>query len=158
MNRGQLSAVDERCQARGRTVEGRWHVADELAPASVDLGGGDRGENCDREKRTRVPSAACLRSAGIRLGFATGRVVAAVTRNRRYPLRGVRAGMQLRAAHRRMRLRRSYQVGGASWSVVGSGSTRGLVKVVRGVVTEVGLVEGRSVTRRSAGRRLMARL
>ena len=127
-------------------------------PAAGRLAGSRLGPVSLGEKRTQVPRAACLRSAGIRLGFASGRVVAAVTGNRRYALRGVRAGMRLRTARRQVRLRRSYQVGGASWYVVGSGSTRGVVKVVRGVVTEVGIARRGSVSSRSHARPLLTRL
>ena len=127
-------------------------------PASGRLAGSRLGPVWLGEKRTRVPRTACLRTARIRLGFSSGRVVAAVTPNHRYTLRGVRPGMRLRAARRKVRIRRSYRVGGASWWVVGSGSTRGLVKVVRGVVTEVGIAEGRSVAVRARARPLLARL
>ncbi len=110
------------------------------------------------EKRPRVPRAACLRSARIRLSFAGGRVAAAVSGNRRYALQGVRPGMVLRAARWRRHVARTYAIGRGTWYVVGTGSTRRLVKVTRGVVTEVGIASGRSMARRAAARRLLAGL
>ena len=130
------------------------------------------------EVRSRVPRAACLRSARIRLGFASGRVVAAATANRRYALRGVRTGMRLRAARRRVRLGSSYRVARSTWYVTGGGSgsagsggggsggsggsgggsTVGLLHVRHGIVTEVGVAIRQSVSGRTEAQRRLTGL
>jgi len=53
---------------------------------------------------------------------------------------------------------RRERVGGATSYIVGSGSTRGLAKVVRGVVTGVGIADARSVDGRAQARGLLAGL
>jgi hypothetical protein len=127
-------------------------------PAAGRLAGGRLGPVWLGEMRSRIPRSVCLKTDRIRLAFASRRIVAAVSASRRYSLHGVRPGMRLRTARRHARLHRSYRVGSATWYVVGSGGTRGLVKVVRGRVAEVGVGKARSIRSRSGARRVLSRL
>lgn len=99
----------------------------------------------------------CLTPTGIRVGYASpkllrtlppnvrrrvrGRVVWASTANRFYSLRGIRPGMRLSLARRRLALGRGFHVGRNWWYFGPSGSARGLLKVRHGIVEEVGIAD-----------------
>ena len=99
----------------------------------------------------------CLTPVGVRVGYASpklvrtlggaerrrvrGRVVWASTANAFYSLRGVRPGMALSRARRRLALGRGFHVGLNWWYFAAHGSSRGLLKVRRGTVEEIGLAE-----------------
>jgi hypothetical protein len=85
-----------------------------------------------------------------------GRVVAAWSTSRRFALRGVKPGMRLAAARRRLRLRRGVGVAASTWYVVGNGSSAGLLEIRRGMVVAVGIAD-RRLTRGSAQTRRLLR-
>jgi len=109
--------------------------------------------------RARVPAdqdVLCLRGFGIRAAYATPgvlrlipprkrsswsqRVVVLLTANRHYALRGVRPGTALRQARRKLHLGRGFRFGPNQWYLVALRGGRGLLKVRRGVVEEVGII------------------
>lgn len=99
----------------------------------------------------------CLSPIGVRVGYASpklvrtlsptergrvrGRVVWASTANRFYSLGGVRPGMTLTRARRRLALGRGFHVGLNWWYFAPNGRSRGLLKVRHGVVEEIGIAE-----------------
>jgi hypothetical protein len=107
----------------------------------------------------------CLTPNGVRVGYASpkliraisrrlrhryrGRVVWASTANDYYAVHGVVPGSSLRAARRRLHLSRAYHVGRNFWYFAPNGSSRALFKVRRGKVQEIGI----AVKRLTAGRR-----
>jgi 6-phosphogluconolactonase (cycloisomerase 2 family) len=108
----------------------------------------------------------CLRPIGIRVGYASpkllntlprsqrgkyrGRVVWISTANHRYAVRGVRPGATLRSAQRRLSLGRRIVIGHNDWYLGRLGSTTAVLKVRRGKVQEVGIaVRALTLTRRA---------
>ena len=85
-------------------------------------------------------------------------MVAAWSASRLYALRGVRPGMRLAAARRRLSLRRGVRQGAATWYVVGDGPAAGLVEVRRGVVVAVGIAAPRLTRGPARTRRLVRAL
>ncbi len=99
----------------------------------------------------------CLTPIGVRVGYASpklvrtlalaqrqrvrGRVVWASTANTFYSLRGVRPGMALLLARRRLALGRGFHVGLNWWYFAPGGSSRALLKVRHGIVEEIGIAE-----------------
>jgi hypothetical protein len=106
-------------------------------------------------RATRHEDVFCLMPAGVRVGYATpkllrtlgtsrrahwrGRVVRASTTNRFYSLRGVRPGGRLRAASRRLGVGRGFRAGRDRWYFGAAGSARPLLKVRHGIVKEIGI-------------------
>jgi hypothetical protein len=102
----------------------------------------------------------CLRNGyGIRVGYpsrqllshvsrklrrrVSGRVVLALTANRRYSLRGVRRGTRVRAAAGRLHAHRSFKVGVNRWYLVSARGVTDVLKVRGGVVQEIGIADRR---------------
>ncbi len=99
----------------------------------------------------------CLTPIGIRVGFASpkllrtlpgrrrasvrGRVIWASTSNPRYAIQGVRPGALLRAASRRLHLGTALPIGSNDWYLAPAGTVTAVLKVRRGVVEEVGIAE-----------------
>jgi putative CocE/NonD family hydrolase len=106
--------------------------------------------------RVEYPSAALLRSVPraqrSRLG---NRVVAALTADRRYALRGVRAGARLRAVAARLKVGRAYHVGLNFWYLPPDGRNSGVLKVRHGRIEEIGVADRRFTRRRSVARRFL---
>jgi hypothetical protein len=110
----------------------------------------------------------CLMPTGVRVGYASpkllralrpsrrarwrGRVVWASTANPTYSLRGIRPGGRLAAARRRLRLGRGFHVGPNWWYFGPAGTTTALLKVRQGIVKEVGIA-GRGLTQGRAAQR-----
>ncbi|HET9721065.1 MAG TPA: hypothetical protein VFP55_13375 [Solirubrobacteraceae bacterium] len=132
-----------------------------------------RARRADRHHSThgrRHEDFFCLRPIGIRVGYGyrgllprgarrlNGRIVFISTADRRYSFRGVRPGARAKVAARRLRAGRPLRIGQNTWYVFNlGGSSRGLLKVRRGRVEEIGLVI-RAITpnRRAEGRVLKA--
>ena len=85
-----------------------------------------------------------------------GRAVVLLTANRAYRLGRVRPGDSLASARRRLRLRLAYTIGRNHWYLTGGRRVRGVLKVQGGHALEIGIADGRLVTSRAAGRRLLA--
>jgi hypothetical protein len=97
----------------------------------------------------------CLTPNGVRVGYASprllatlprrerarlaGRVVWASTANRFYSLRGIRPGATLTAARRKLRTGGPFHVGLNYWYFAPDGSSRALLKVRHGLVQEIGI-------------------
>ena len=88
----------------------------------------------------------CLTGGGIRAAYRKGRVVWALTADRRYKLHGIGPRTQLSVAARKLHLSRAYQVGLNTWYIVQLPVANGVFKVRHGVIEEVGLVT-KSLTR-----------
>jgi hypothetical protein len=110
----------------------------------------------------------CLTPIGVRVGYASpkllrtvprrrrrilaGRVVWASTSNPYYTLRGVTPQATLAAARRHLRLGRPFRVGANDWYLVSGGASTGVLKVRHRIVQEIGIA-ARALTRtRGAGR------
>jgi len=87
-----------------------------------------------------------------------GRAVLALTANPHYALRGVRPGARLAKVAHRLRAGRGLRIGLNSWYLTPAGVSRGLVEVRRGIVQEVGIVDGSLTAGRAAARRLLRSL
>jgi hypothetical protein len=75
---------------------------------------------------------------------AQGRIVLLLTSNAHYSLRGVRPGTRLtRKVRRHLRTSRPYRVGVNTWYLTADGKNPGLIKVRRGYIEEIGLVDAR---------------
>jgi hypothetical protein len=114
----------------------------------------------------------CLRPTyGIRAGYPSrlllrevsrrqrdrirGRVVILLTGNRHYTLDGVRPGVRRTAAARRLKLGRPLHVGLNYWYIVPGRSAAGIIKVRRGTIGEVGIVNRSVVQGRAAQYRFL---
>lgn len=99
----------------------------------------------------------CLRPTGIRVGYASpkllrslppserrglvGRMVEILTSNRRYAIRGVRPATRLGSLARRLHTGAPYTVGLNTWYLFSAGSSRGVFKVRHGVIEEIGIAD-----------------
>jgi dienelactone hydrolase len=113
----------------------------------------------------------CLAYGGIRVGYASprlrarlsrheghqiaGRVVLALTANAYYALRGVHPGERLASVARILHPGRGYHVGRNWWYVVAYGRSHGLLKVRHGRIEEIGIVDRRLTARRRATMRFL---
>jgi len=109
----------------------------------------DRGE--------RYEDFFCLTPIGIRVGYASpkllatlpapgrasvrGRVVWASTSNPRYAIMGVQPGAVLEAASRRLHVGKVLPIGLNDWYLAPAGSVTAVLKVRHGVVEEVGIAD-----------------
>jgi hypothetical protein len=107
----------------------------------------------------------CLTPDGIRAGFPSPRllrllapaerhpardtVVLALTANRHFALRGVRAGARLATVARRLHPGRPFAVGTNRWYLTPG---HGVLKVQHGVIQEIGILQARFVRTRTSGR------
>jgi hypothetical protein len=108
----------------------------------------------------------CLTPNGIRVGYAStrlklelsrnewqqvqGTVVIASTANPLYALRGVHAGMSLAAAGHMLAVGRPFHVGSNDWYLTPGRQVRGVLKVRRGTIEEIGIADGRLTRTRKA--------
>jgi len=97
----------------------------------------------------------CLSPIGIRAGYPSpkllrtlsrsersrvrGRVVLALTANRYYTLGGVRPGVRLAAAARRLGTGKGFHIGLNWWYLAPNGPSRGVLKVRHGIIQEIGI-------------------
>jgi putative CocE/NonD family hydrolase len=97
----------------------------------------------------------CLSPLGIRVGYASpkllksvsmrerarirGKVVLALTSNTHYALRGVHPNTKLRSVARRLHAGKGFKVGLNTWYLVANGSSRGVLKVRHGEIEEIGI-------------------
>jgi len=109
----------------------------------------------------------CLTPNGIRVGYpapavlgllprrqrvrARGTVVLALNANRHFALDGVRAGTRLARVARRLRVGTAFHVGRNRWYLTPGAGTRGVLKVQRRVIEEVGVAEARLTRTRADG-------
>jgi beta-glucosidase len=108
--------------------------------------------------RAGYPSAKLLRS--LRRGLrhtVQGRAVLLLAANRHYALAGVRPGQSAAFARRHLKLGHAVQIGRNTWYLTAvRGSRRGVLRIQRGRVQEIGITERRLTASRAAGRRLLA--
>jgi hypothetical protein len=81
----------------------------------------------------------CVAKGRIRVGYARGRAVLALTANRHYALHGVRAGTKLDRIARRLHLGKGLAIGPNAWYVVDGKRVNGILKVRHGVIREIGI-------------------
>jgi hypothetical protein len=97
----------------------------------------------------------CLKPIGIRAAYASpavvrklrraqrrrllGRIVLLLTADRRYSVRGARAGTRLSKVARRLTVSRRIRIGRNDWYVAPDGSGEAVFKVRHGVIEEVGI-------------------
>ena len=109
----------------------------------------------------------CTGKQGIRVGYATPKLlrtlprsqrrklasaaVLALTSSRHYALRGVRPDTRLARVARRLRVGRGFVIGLNTWYVAPAGRARGLLKVRHGVIEEIGIAD-RALTSGSRAR------
>jgi hypothetical protein len=114
----------------------------------------------------------CLTPIGIRVGYAspkllktltrserarvTGRIVWASTSNARYGIDSVRPGATLAAARHRLHLGKAIVIGLNDWYLAPAGAATAVLKVRSGIVEEVGIAERGLTQNRHAQRILMA--
>jgi hypothetical protein len=116
----------------------------------------------------------CLRPKGIRAGYGyrqllrglpraqrrrlSGRIVFISTAARRYRLGGVRPGMAVAAARRRLHLSGRMKLGYNLWYLAANGSSRGVLKTRHGRVLEVGVANRALTSDRAREKRLLLAL
>ncbi|MDQ6834754.1 MAG: hypothetical protein M3016_01055 [Actinomycetota bacterium] len=122
-----------------------------------------------RTRHLRYMDFFCLAGNGVRVGYASpkllraltvgqrrrtrARAVLLLTANRHYALRGVRPGNRWHVARRRLHGARRYKVGKNTWYLLPGARSSDVLKVRRGRVQEVGIANRRLTrTRRVAGR------
>jgi Tannase-like family of unknown function (DUF6351) len=108
--------------------------------------------------RVGYPSAALLRTLSRPArARVRDRAVLVLTANPSYALRGgTHPGVRLAAVARRLRVGRRFQIGLNSWYLVPAGPSRGVLKVRRGRIEEIGLADERLTTNRAASRHFLA--
>jgi esterase/lipase superfamily enzyme len=113
----------------------------------------------------------CRTRGVIRVGYATpkllqalsaamrrrvrGRAVVILTANHHYALDGVRPSTKLAAVAGRLRLSRPFQVGRNRWYLLNTRNSRGVFKVQRGRVLEIGTTERSLTATRADSRRFL---
>jgi hypothetical protein len=111
----------------------------------------------------------CLSGQGIRVGYPSaallrtlrrsersgerGKVVLALTANRHYALDGVRPGTRLATVAARLHVSHPFHVGRNFWYLTPGRQVRGVLKVRRGRIQEVGIAQKRLSTTRAQDRR-----
>ena len=112
---------------------------------------------CTASHRIRVgyPSAKLLRSLGSKQRRrVSGRAILVLTASHHYALRGVRPGTRLtRKIWRRLHIGRQFHVGKNHWYLASGPGSRGVLKVRRGVIQEIGIADARLTRNRQAARR-----
>ncbi|HET9102424.1 MAG TPA: DUF6351 family protein [Solirubrobacteraceae bacterium] len=115
----------------------------------------------------------CPTARGIRVGYPSpallrtlprhernrvrGRAILVLTANHGYTLKGVHPGTRLAAVARRLRVGRPFRIGLNTWYLAPAGAGRGVLKVRRGRIEEIGIADKRLTTGRAASRRFLAR-
>ncbi|MGA9859679.1 MAG: prolyl oligopeptidase family serine peptidase [Solirubrobacteraceae bacterium] len=113
----------------------------------------------------------CPARRGIRVGYGSralvrrlpraqarrlsGHAVLVLTANRHYALRGVRVGARVARVRRRLGLGRPFTVGRNRWYLAADGRGRGVLKVRRGVIEEIGIANAPLTRGRAAARRFL---
>jgi dienelactone hydrolase len=114
---------------------------------------------CRASHRIRVgyPSATLLRRLSrSQRRQVSGRAILVLTASHHYALRGVRPGARLtRRLARRLRLRRPFHVGKNRWYLAAEPGSRGVLKVRRHVIREIGIADPRLTRNRRAARRFL---
>jgi hypothetical protein len=104
---------------------------------------------------TRYEEFFCLADSGIRVGFASpkllrtlprrmrerfaGRVVWISTSNRRYEIHGIRPGARLATAAKRLKLEGPFHIGLNYWYLAPNGTSTAVLKGRHGIVEEIGI-------------------
>lgn len=123
------------------------------------------------DKRGKNTDLFCLTPSGIRVDYASGklvstlsssdqklirgRAVVAVTANAFYSVRGIRVGSALSAAEHKLKLSSAFHRGANSWYTALNGTSTALVEVRGGIVHEVGIADKRLTDGRMAQSRLI---
>jgi hypothetical protein len=123
----------------------------------------------DRHKR--FEDFFCLTPIGVRVGYASpkllktvpsgerkrlrGRVVWASTSNERYTIHGIRPGATLAAARRNLKLGRPLHIGLNFWYLGSNGGSTAVLKVGHGIVKEIGIANRQLTKGRKAQRIFM---
>ncbi len=106
--------------------------------------------------RVGYPSAGLLRRVSkAERRRVRGRAILILTANKHYALRGVRIGTRVSKVARRLHLGRRFQVGLNTWYLAPNGSSRGVLKVRRGRIQEVGIANKTLTRTRAAARRFL---
>jgi hypothetical protein len=106
--------------------------------------------------RVEYPSATLLRSLSrSERARVSGRVVAALTADPRYALRGIHAGERLRTVAKRLKVGRAYHVGRNVWYLSPAANSSGLLKVRNGRIDEVGIADRRLTRPPAEARRFL---
>jgi alpha-glucosidase (family GH31 glycosyl hydrolase) len=140
------------CPRAGGRIHGR-----SLGPISL----GERRGRLRRRyarfstRRRRDMDFYCLAPHGIRVGFHGRRAVLALTANRHYAIRGIRPGLRLAVAARRVRLLGPFHVGLNFWYLVPGHNATGVLKVRRGRIQEIGIADKRLTTGRRRAMRFL---
>ena len=111
----------------------------------------------------------CLTPLGIRVGFPSptvlktvsaaqrkrmrGTVVLALTSNAHFALQGVRPHTELSKVARKLKVETPFHVGKNFWYLTPGKSNRGVLKVVRGEIQEIGIAPAKLLRTRAQGRR-----
>jgi hypothetical protein len=138
--------------ATGR-VHGKWLGRVKLGMTRAQA---RRAYRQSSDRGRRYEDFFCLTPRGVRVGYASpkllrtlprrmrhrvrGRVIWISSANRLYAIRSIRAGASLRRARRVLHLGRAFHVGRNDWYFARNGSTEALLKVRHGRVREVGIV------------------
>jgi pimeloyl-ACP methyl ester carboxylesterase len=107
--------------------------------------------------RVGYPSAKLLRrlSPAVR-SHLRGKIILALTANRRYALAGMRPGTRLGATGRRLAAEKPFHIGLNRWYVLPGKRSDGVLKVRSGRIQEVGIASRQLSHGRAAQRRLLA--
>ena len=106
--------------------------------------------------RAGYPSAALRRRLSPRMARqVNGRIVIALTANRRYTLDGIRPGTRLATVARRLRGERPFHIGRNTWYVLAGRASHGLLKVQGQTIREVGILSPSLSAGRAAQRRIL---
>lgn len=120
----------------------------------------------DRDKR--YEDFFCLTPIGVRVGYASpkllntlarhkrsayrGRVVWASTSDIYFTVKGVRPGTTIKAAHKYLKLQKPFYVGRNTWYLAANGSSTAVLKVRRGIIEEIGIGDKALTRTRTADR------
>jgi hypothetical protein len=114
---------------------------------------------CTASHRIRVgyPSASLLHHlAAAQRRRVSGRAILVLTASNHYALRGTRPGTRLtKRLRRRLHVGRPFHVGKNFWYLVSERGSRGVLKVRRGRIEEIGIADARLTAKRAAVRRFL---
>jgi hypothetical protein len=123
-------------------------------------------------RRPRSMDFYCLSPTGISAGYPSkyllrhfgqktqralrGRIVLLLTANHRYALHGVHVGARFKRVARRLHAGRPHHWGTSTWYFPPNGASTGVIKVRRGRIVEIGIINKQLSATRSEKHRLMA--
>jgi hypothetical protein len=126
------------------------------------------------DRRGRNTDLFCMTPAGIRVAYPSqallkalspnmrtrvrDRAMLAVTSNPFYALGGVRDGARLAKVARRLRVGKGIRMGGNTWYLTRTGSSRGLLDVRHGVIDAIGIAANSLTGNRAMTRRVLGSL